>query len=155
MFLEICMQIHSVVFAFSRQINKQKVCENNRCAGNKVFVKCQGEGGVFHPNTPLAYALPRMQRSGDARGDCLIGCPLPSSSIEQWPMVVIATGYKLFVRSQSRHIQVRKIHVQGRRSSGRAGGAVIELRAMETYEKQKNRYQLCFFFCSSKMLTSK
>jgi len=29
MFLEICMQIHSVVFALRRQINKQKVCENN------------------------------------------------------------------------------------------------------------------------------
>ena len=29
MFLEICMQIHSVVFALSQQINKQKVCENN------------------------------------------------------------------------------------------------------------------------------
>jgi len=29
MFLEICMQIHSVVFAVSRQINKQKECETN------------------------------------------------------------------------------------------------------------------------------
>jgi len=29
MFLEICMQISSAVFALSRQINKQKVCENN------------------------------------------------------------------------------------------------------------------------------
>jgi len=29
MFLEICMQIHSVGFALSGQINKQKVCENN------------------------------------------------------------------------------------------------------------------------------
>jgi len=29
MFLEICMQIYSVVFALSRQINKQKVCKNN------------------------------------------------------------------------------------------------------------------------------
>jgi len=29
MFLEICMQIHSVVFALSQQINKQKVCENS------------------------------------------------------------------------------------------------------------------------------
>jgi len=29
MFLEICMQIYSVVFALSRQINKQKVYENN------------------------------------------------------------------------------------------------------------------------------
>jgi len=27
MFLEICMQIYSMVFAISRQINKQKVCE--------------------------------------------------------------------------------------------------------------------------------
>jgi len=29
MFLEICMQIHSMVFALCRQINKRKVCENN------------------------------------------------------------------------------------------------------------------------------
>jgi len=29
MLLEISMQIHSVVFALSRQINKQKVCESN------------------------------------------------------------------------------------------------------------------------------
>jgi len=29
MFLEICMQIYSVVFALSRQINKQKVRENS------------------------------------------------------------------------------------------------------------------------------
>jgi len=29
MFHEICMQIYSVVFALSRQINKQKVCENS------------------------------------------------------------------------------------------------------------------------------
>ena len=29
MFLEICMQSYSMVFAFSRQINKQKVCENS------------------------------------------------------------------------------------------------------------------------------
>jgi len=27
--LEICMQTHSVAFALRRQINKQKVCENN------------------------------------------------------------------------------------------------------------------------------
>jgi len=43
-----------------------------------------------------------VQRSSDARDDCLIGCPLPNSSIEQWrrPMVVIATGYTVFVTSQ-------------------------------------------------------
>jgi len=29
MFLEICMQIYSKLFALSRQINKQKVCGNN------------------------------------------------------------------------------------------------------------------------------
>jgi len=28
MFLELRMQIYSVLFALSRQINKQKVCEN-------------------------------------------------------------------------------------------------------------------------------
>jgi len=43
MFFEICMQIHSVVFALSRQINKQKVRKKFEllCAGNKVFVKYQ------------------------------------------------------------------------------------------------------------------
>jgi len=29
MFLETCMQIYSMVFALSRKINKQKVCENS------------------------------------------------------------------------------------------------------------------------------
>ena len=59
MFLEICMQIYSVVFALSRQINKQKVCKNNQspCEGNKIFVKYQAQGGGFNPNPPLAYAL--------------------------------------------------------------------------------------------------
>jgi len=38
-----------------------------------------------------------MQRYGDARGDCLIVSPLPNSSIEQWLIVVIVTGYTLFV----------------------------------------------------------
>jgi len=39
-----------------------------------------------------------VQRSSDARDDCLIGCPLPNSSIEQWrrPMVVISKlNYKV------------------------------------------------------------
>jgi len=36
----------------------------------------------------------------DARGDCLIVCPLPNSSIEQWHTGVIVTGYTLFVTSQ-------------------------------------------------------
>jgi len=29
-----------------------------------------------------------VQRSTGVRGDCLIGCPLPNPSIEQWRMVV-------------------------------------------------------------------
>jgi len=39
MFLEICMQIHSVVFALSRQINKQKYAKtiNFVFAGNKIL----------------------------------------------------------------------------------------------------------------------
>jgi len=58
MFLEICMQIHSVVFALRRQINKQKYAEtvNLVCAGNKVFVKYQAQGGV-NPNPPLRTPL--------------------------------------------------------------------------------------------------
>jgi len=55
MFLEICMQFHSVVFTLSRQSNKRKVYENNLlCADNKVFVKYQTQVGVY---PPLAYAL--------------------------------------------------------------------------------------------------
>jgi len=39
MFLEICMQIYSMVFALSQQINKQKYAKtiNPLYAGNKVF----------------------------------------------------------------------------------------------------------------------
>jgi len=32
-----------------------------------------------------------VQRSGDARGDCFIVCPLPNFSIEQSRVVVIVT----------------------------------------------------------------
>jgi len=54
MLLEICMQIYSVVFALSRQINNQKVCENtySPCEGNKVFVKYQAQGRVLTPTPP-------------------------------------------------------------------------------------------------------
>jgi len=54
MFLEIWMQIHSVVFASIRQINKQQNYAktiNLLCAGNEVFVKYQAQGFFF------AYAL--------------------------------------------------------------------------------------------------
>jgi len=58
MFLEICIQLHSVAFALSGHINKKKVCESNEsiCAGSKVFVKYQAQEEGFNPNplrTPL------------------------------------------------------------------------------------------------------
>jgi len=48
MFLEICMQIHTLLFALSRQIYKQKYAKtiNLLCAGNKDFVKYQAQGGL-------------------------------------------------------------------------------------------------------------
>jgi len=71
-------------------------------------------------------------------------------------MVAIVTGYTLFVTSQYDVIFTfanqcfgevcgHNLHILGRRNSGRAGVAVKMLTAMETYKKQKNRYQLCFF----------
>jgi len=51
-----------------------------------------------------------VQRSCDARGDFLIVCHPPTSSIEQWRMVVIVTGYKLFVKSSTTpysHLQIK------------------------------------------------
>jgi len=40
-----------------------------------------------------------VQKSGDARGNCLIVSRLPNSSVEQWRIVVIVAGYTLFVTS--------------------------------------------------------
>jgi len=47
MFLEICMQIPTLLFALNRQTNKQKYAKtiNLLCAGDKVFVKYQAQGG--------------------------------------------------------------------------------------------------------------
>ena len=43
-----CMQIYSVMFALSRQINKKKYAKTSNLlyAGNKVFLKYQAQGGV-------------------------------------------------------------------------------------------------------------
>ena len=64
MFLEICMQIHSVIFALRRQINKQKYAKtiNLLCAGNKLFVKYQAQGGGLTPS-PLAHGFAEYQPS--------------------------------------------------------------------------------------------
>jgi len=53
MLLNICMRIQSVVFAFSRQMSKEKDAKtiNLLYAGNNVFVKYQAEG-FFLPQTP-------------------------------------------------------------------------------------------------------
>ena len=55
MYLEICMQIHSVVFALSRQINKQKVLRKQLISFAQVinvFVKFQAQGRGVNPNPP-------------------------------------------------------------------------------------------------------
>jgi len=57
---------------------------------------------MFEYNKILRYSYALhsgVQRSGDARGDCLIGCPPTKfyNSIEQRRMVGIVTGYTLFV----------------------------------------------------------
>jgi len=72
MFLEICMQIHSVVFAINPQINKQKVRENNLRAGNKVFVKNQAKGGWLTPIPPLRTPLLSLVSKCTSRIDQLV-----------------------------------------------------------------------------------
>jgi len=54
MFLEFCMQIYSVVFAFCRQLTSKKYAKtiNFLCPGNKVFVKYQAQGGGYKPQSP-------------------------------------------------------------------------------------------------------
>ena len=108
-----------------------------------------------------------MQRSGDAHGDCLIGCPLPNSSIEQCRVVVIVTGYTLIVTSQyvvifrfatnvlAKFVDTTCIFNDAGGAVRAVGGAVKQFRAMETYKKNKKiiAYHACF--CSSAMLTSK
>ena len=92
------------------------------------------------------------------RATAWLDASLPNSSIEQWrrSMMAIVTKYTLFVTSRYDAILTfanercgvvcwYNIYIQGRRSSGRAGGAVKQLMAMETYKKQKNRYQFSLF----------
>jgi len=59
MFFEICMQIHSVVFALRRQIKKQKYAKtiNLLCADNKTFVPYQTQGGLPPPLCVRPWAL--------------------------------------------------------------------------------------------------
>jgi len=54
------MQIYSMVFPISRQINKKKYAKtvNLICAGNKVFVKYQAQGGGLNPNPACVRPCP-------------------------------------------------------------------------------------------------
>jgi len=54
MFLEICMQIYSVVFALSRQINKQKSLRKQLISFAQVikFCKYHAQGGGVNPKLP-------------------------------------------------------------------------------------------------------
>jgi len=75
MFLEICMQIHSVVFALSRQINEQKYVKTiYLCASNTFFVTCQTQEGDSRPTplrTPLVVtAVSFIDNLGDALRYC-------------------------------------------------------------------------------------
>jgi len=79
MFLEICMQIHFVVFALSRQINKEKYAKtiNLLWAGNKIFVTYQTHGrfNLIPLGTPLC----------SIHGESLLG-------LERWPQPPLQEG---------------------------------------------------------------
>jgi len=57
------MQIHSVVFALSRQINEQKVRKNNNllCAANNFFLISRSRV-FFNPEPPPPLRTPLMPR---------------------------------------------------------------------------------------------
>jgi len=53
------------------------------------------------PNfSPNVAEIPNLGTNSPKVGSLLIVFPLPNSSIEQWRMVVIVTGYTLFVTSR-------------------------------------------------------
>jgi len=58
---------------------------------------------LYNLSLSAASAVALNQRRAElwwCPGRVLGLCPLPNSSIEQWRMVVIVTGYTLFVTSQ-------------------------------------------------------
>ena len=90
---------------------------------------------------------------------------LPNSSIEQWRMVVIVTGYTLWVTllydvifTLATNVLTKFVHTtcifRDAVAAVGQGGAKKQLRSMETYKNKKivTKY-VCF--CSSTMLTSK
>ena len=92
MLLEICMQIYSVVFALSRQINKQKVCENNLLA--KVIKFLQN----IKPKVAVSPKLPRAYTFACGRGFSDPVCPISH------PVLLVAVSGRL-LSSVGRAIQ--------------------------------------------------
>jgi len=95
MFLEICMQIHSVVFAKVDKLTSKKYAKtiNLLCAGYKVFVKYQGQG-VFLTSPPLAYALALTCRNTTLReNQCMF---IKNSSVYITPPMVLPLFHHLF-----------------------------------------------------------
>jgi len=90
------MQIYCVVFALSRQINKQKYAKtiNFLCAGNKVFVNIKLKGGGLTP-TPLAYALGWITN--------FTFCPSSASNgmMVRFALLVLKTNILLHVENNS------------------------------------------------------
>jgi len=85
-----------------------------------------------------------------------LDAPLLNSSIEQWrrPMVVIVTGYTLFVTSQYDVIFTfanqcfgevcwHNMHIQGRRNSGRGSSRNVE--GNGNLQKTKKSFPIMFF----------
>ena len=112
-----------------------------------------------------SMCLSGLQRSGDARGDCLSVCPSTKFYFEQWRIVFIVTEHELFVTSQRDVIFTfvnqgfgeicwHNMNIILHRVTGTAvvqgGSKRVESDANFT----KKCYQLCLF-CSAAMLTSK
>ena len=74
MFLETCMQIHSVIFALSRQINKKMHAKtiNLLCVGNNIFVTYQIHRGVLIL-TPILLPYVRPWTLGLLKNSCKVG----------------------------------------------------------------------------------
>ena len=115
--------------------------------------------GSLSPSAPLRAPLggcSGVQRSGDARDDCFIGCPhyqiLALSSGIWWLLLLDVrclwrhnmTSYARLQANVLTKFLTQHAYPLGRRSSGSTGGAVKQLRAMETYKKQKS-LPICLF----------
>jgi len=88
-------RLNSVALISIERCYVTKLIENDIDSVIDTFAKRKHRHRYFFYRTEMACSLniwnfaclcsshiSGVQRSGDARGDCLVGCPLPSSSIE-------------------------------------------------------------------------